>query len=456
MARLRWLWAGLILGFACTARAEEPALSPSALMAHVRVLTAPGLRGRAAGTPGEAAAADYVTAQLRALGLVPQRQAFPVPGGRSRNVYARIQGLRRDEIVIVGAHLDHLGVRNGSLYPGASDNASGVATVLGLARALSNQPDRPARSVLVAFFGAEELGLLGSRHFVLDPPEPLARVVAMVNVDSVGRKLADRASLAVLAGLLGIDRAHGTGILGTRHHPSLRALADSAFASVHDELLAPEDLPDAIGDEIERQARGRGDADSFEAAGVPTLFFSEGESSDYHAPGDTPERLQPEHMARRAQAILQVVRALGAAPRSTFAARSEPPAKRKPSVGLYLPVGLSTGAVFDHHAGFDLGAEVSMAYLWRSLLWLGAYADASRNLTAGTWRMSAGPELGYGVVGVDGGYLVERGGQARRRGFAARVLLGGLPVALACRAGMLGGDAFAEVGLLLKWPLALH
>lgn len=451
----RWLGAGMILGFASTAAAGEPALSPAALMAHVQVLTDPKLQGRAAGSAGEAAAAGYVAMQLRDMGLEPRYQFFPIGFGQSANVYAHLQGQRDDEIVIVGAHVDHLGMRNRQLHPGASDNASGVATLLGLTRVLAAERARLSRSVMVVFFGAEEIGLLGSKALVRDPPRPLGRVVAMVNLDSIGRPLGDQAGLGVLAALLGIDREHGTGLLGTRHRPGLRALADAAFADGGGELLAAEDLPDIIGDEVAKQSRGRGDSESFAAVGVPTLFFSEGESSDYHQPGDTADKLHPDLLARRAEAVLRLVRALSAAPLDRFAPHAEVPAKRKPPAGLYFPVGLSTGASLGNGAGFYLGGETSAVYLSRSLFWLGGYADAKRDFGGGAWRVSAGPEIGYGVAGVDGGYLVEYAGGKQRQGFAGRAVVGVSAVSLACRVGALGSDLFAEIGLLLKWPFAI-
>src|SRR2546427_12178155 len=91
-----------------------------------------------------------------------------------------------DEAVVIGAHFDHLGRVDGDVYPGADDNASGTAVVLGLARAFAASGGT-ARTLVFALFGAEELGLIGSRHYVGHPVVPLAQTVAMVNFDMVGR-----------------------------------------------------------------------------------------------------------------------------------------------------------------------------------------------------------------------------------------------------------------------------
>src|SRR4029077_10487164 len=104
------------------------------------------------------------------------------------NVGARLIGTdpqRRDEWIIVSAHYDHLGVRGGVLYPGADDNASGVAMMLEVARAFVQAPERPRRSVLFIGFDLEEVGLFGSRYFVEHPPVPLDRVKLFVTADMI-------------------------------------------------------------------------------------------------------------------------------------------------------------------------------------------------------------------------------------------------------------------------------
>src|SRR5205085_6139978 len=115
------------------------------------------------------------------------------------NILALVEGADarlKDETIVVGAHYDHLGrgEAGGSLdahpgkeiHHGADDNASGTAALLECARAIA-RGERPRRSVLLAFFSGEELGLLGSAHYVREPARPLERTIAMVNMDMVGR-----------------------------------------------------------------------------------------------------------------------------------------------------------------------------------------------------------------------------------------------------------------------------
>ncbi len=107
----------------------------------------------------------------------------------ARNLLAWIPGADpdlRDEAVVVGAHLDHLGVVSGRLMPGADDNASGVAALLEMARVVAAAAARPRRSLLFAFWTGEEEGHFGSAHYVRHPAWPLERTVAYVNLDMIG------------------------------------------------------------------------------------------------------------------------------------------------------------------------------------------------------------------------------------------------------------------------------
>lgn len=180
-------------------------------LAVVRYLSADALEGRLAGSPGERCAGDFIVARFEALGLKPAGEAgtwfqdVPLasavnpsaPPGTGRNVLALLEGsdpALRDEVIVIGAHYDHLGHGDfgstapdeaGAIHNGADDNASGVAGMLAAAEALAK--NKPARSVLFMAFSGEESGLLGSAHFASNPTLPLARIRAMLNLDMVGR-----------------------------------------------------------------------------------------------------------------------------------------------------------------------------------------------------------------------------------------------------------------------------
>jgi len=298
-------------------------LSEAALRAHVEALAAPVLRGRGSGTADEAAAAQRIVDHLEAWGVAPAMAGYlqsfrlrPDSGRQSANVVASLPGAGRlaDEVVVFGAHYDHLGVKKGVTYPGAEDNASGVAVVLETARALAEETDGDRREVLFIFFGAEEMGLLGSRHYVRHPVRPLESTVAMVNIDMIGRPLIDQEGLGFLRRLVKLDPDASIGALGTADRPVLRDIVEDACAEQALQLWATEDLPRPIQRFVEAFSDGRGDSFSFEDAGVPALFFGAGESGDYHQPTDTADRLRYPLLARRARAIAEVLRRLRTSP----------------------------------------------------------------------------------------------------------------------------------------------
>jgi hypothetical protein len=192
-----------------------------------------------------------------------------------------------DEAVVIGAHYDHLGLggetslapsRFGEVHPGADDNASGVAGVIGLARMFSAAGGAPRTLVFTAFAG-EEMGLLGSTQYTRTPPVPLARTVAMMNMDMIGRLRQDRLYV------FGID----TG----------RELREEVEAANRDVGLALRFGGDGY---------GPSDHTPFYAKDRPVLFFFTGPHEDYHRPSDTPEKINAEGLARVVRLIGQVVR----------------------------------------------------------------------------------------------------------------------------------------------------
>jgi Zn-dependent M28 family amino/carboxypeptidase len=212
--------------------------------------------------------------------------------GPTANVVGLLAGTdpaRRDEAVVVGGHYDHLG--RGSpfsldpshadeVHPGADDNASGTAAVLGLAEAFARAGSARRSLVFIAFAG-EELGLLGSSHYVRQPPVPIERTVAMVNLDSVGR-MQDRRLYA-----MGVDTGQG-----------LRALVEQAAAGLDVRLVLR-------GDGI-----GPSDHTAFLSRERPVVFFFTGPHGDYHRPSDTPDKINADGLRRVVAVAYRVVRGL--------------------------------------------------------------------------------------------------------------------------------------------------
>ena len=168
---------------------------------HAEVLADDTFEGREAGSRGGRAAAKYIIGSLKDAGIDPaglnDRYTQPFLGN-FQNLLAEIPGTDAalsHQYIVVGAHYDHVGYgtrRNsygpwGLIHNGADDNASGVAALLEVIDGLSRSTWRPRRSILFAFWDAEEKGLLGSKHWVNQPTVPLRDVQLALNIDMVGR-----------------------------------------------------------------------------------------------------------------------------------------------------------------------------------------------------------------------------------------------------------------------------
>jgi hypothetical protein len=187
-------------------------------------------------------------------------EVSPIPAATARNVLGLLPGtdpLLARELIVVGAHMDHLGTdTRGLVYNGADDNASGTAVLIELARTLGAWQPRPARSILFAAFGGEEQGLLGSEALVAQSPTPLDDAVLMVNFDMVGQ---------------GEERV---GIGGGEYYPQIwrafRAGLDSTRAAALEHGRA--------------WGRDASDHGPFREAGIPVCnIWSEGDSHFYHS-----------------------------------------------------------------------------------------------------------------------------------------------------------------------------
>jgi hypothetical protein len=257
-------------------------------------------------------------ASFVSTGRVEVRPALERADLRGVNVIGVLPGAdpaRAAEAVVIGAHYDHLGVVGGALYPGADDNASGTAVVLGLARAFAAGGPLD-RTLVFALFGAEELGLVGSGHYVREPAVPLTRTVAMLNFDMVGRLRDGRLTVG------GIDSGQG-----------LREVVTDAARDV------------GASPALKGSPFGPSDHNRFYGGGVPVLFFHTGTHADYHRPGDTADKLDGAGMARVAALGARVAERLATAERPAYVALSRPTrAPRERAAGATVPVFFGVGA----------------------------------------------------------------------------------------------------------------
>ena len=308
------------------------------LLGDVRTLSDDRWGGRLIGSPGADSAAQFLATRFRSAGLIASPigwfQVFTVSrdapaaahsgigGVTGRNVLGVLPGRdpkRRDEIVVVGAHYDHLGLggfgsldpdSTGKIHNGADDNASGAAALVDIAARLAAA--RLARTVVFIAFSGEEEGLLGSEYYVKHPVFPLASTYAMVNLDMVGRLHDDR--------LL---------VFGSATATEFPALLDSLNA----------------GPKFDLRTRGDGfgpsDQSSFYAAGKPVLHLFTDLHEDYHRTTDDWEKINADGLEKVSIFTATIVKALANRPSSLTFVNQPPPSASSnvavtPGYGAYL------------------------------------------------------------------------------------------------------------------------
>jgi len=259
-------------------------------------------QGRCAGEPSCDEAAEWIADRFDEDGLEPcgadggwfQPFEFPVRGGKkmatTRNVVALLRGsdpVLKDEYVVLGGHYDHVGtsasadagriggpIGDDKIWNGADDNASGTSSVLEIAQALALGAVPTRRSIVFVAFSAEEQGLLGSLNYCQNPPFPLEKTVAMVNLDMVGR-----------ATKTGIE----LGALGSLQGGLWNRLCDAAWRAAPELDLASHRLA---------YSEPGSDHHSFIQHSVPALYVFTGYHDDYHRVGDSVDKLDLEQMAK--------------------------------------------------------------------------------------------------------------------------------------------------------------
>ena len=240
------------------------------LTQHVYYLASDSLNGREAGSIDAAKAAAYIVNQFEEIGIQPYfkegwYQPFEKYGTSYKNVVGFIPGndpVLKDEYIIIGAHYDHLGIRNNEVYNGADDNASGTAAIIEMARILKQQQSTLKRSIIVAAFDAEEKGLWGSYDLAekLDP----SKIKLMMSIDMVG--WLEKGKSLQLNGAATIKNGK-------------RLLKDEAEKI--NITISPKNFETSI--------FGATDTQGFAKKGVPTLHVTTGLKSPYHQPGDDAE-----------------------------------------------------------------------------------------------------------------------------------------------------------------------
>jgi hypothetical protein len=275
------------------------------LMLDVQTLADPKFEGRAAGSPGGIAARAWVLERFKGIGLQPVSGSYEFPftfaritlKGKVNGAGANLLGMcvgtdPKAPLFVVSAHYDHLGVRDGVVYPGADDNASGIAVLLAIAESCQKTPLR--RSVVFAAFDAEEGGLQGAKAFLIAPPVPKERLALNVNLDMVSRS--DKREIF---------------IAGTYHSPRLKAPLEDVAARAPITVLFGHDKPMPIAGGVDDWTN-QSDHGPFHGAGIPFVYFGVEDHADYHKPTDTADKINRGFFVDVAETVLDAVLRLDA------------------------------------------------------------------------------------------------------------------------------------------------
>lgn len=302
---------GVSLALSVTLWAESPekkgleVINQETAEAHIGFLASDDLQGREAGTREGRIAGHYIVANLKTLGIEPVGDSYYHPfeafhmerqkkGARWQvdadsiavikqtgvyqklslyNILGKIEGKHPDEIVIVGAHYDHIGMDpmldGDQIYNGADDNASGVSAVLQIARAFIASGQQPERTVIFAFWDGEEKGLLGSRNFVSSFPD-IKQVKGYLNFDMIGRNNDESKPTHVVYFYTESHPVFGNWLKNDIERYALNLAPD----------YRPWDNP-----------VGGSDNGSFAKVGIPIIWYHTDGHPDYHQPSDHADRI---------------------------------------------------------------------------------------------------------------------------------------------------------------------
>lgn len=270
------------------------------LKKHIEHLASNALEGRLSGTKGDSLAAQYIKDQFSKIngiellgdnGLqhfkfqrVVQKDSTPVEFNTA-NVVAILKAEKKNnregKHIIVGAHFDHEGMKDGVIYPGADDNASGTAYLIELAKRYAKQRNSLKYDIVFIAFAAEEIGILGSSHYANNPLIPLKDAKAMINFDMLGRM-------------------NNKGL-------TIRGLGTSKQAVPVVNSLKNRDEIDLI---WEFRGNGPTDYSSFYMQNIPSFSFSTRIHGDYHSPRDKADKINYEGILIADRYINQLIDAI--------------------------------------------------------------------------------------------------------------------------------------------------
>ncbi len=281
-------------------------ITQTELREMLTVVASDEMEGRETGSAGQKKAGIYLIDQYKAnkipfpKGATDYYQKVPAKFLNARyndnlpdseNIWAFIEGSEfPDEIVVVSAHYDHVGIEDGKVFNGADDDGSGTVALVEIAEAFAEAKKNgngPKRSILILHVTGEEHGLLGSQYYSENPLFPLKNTVADINIDMIGRRDEPHAATNNYIYVIGADR----------------------LSSDLDKIVAEQNKK-YVNLDLNYQFNERNDPNrfyfrsdhyNFAKHGIPSVFFFSGVHEDYHKEGDEVQKIEFDALTKRAQ-----------------------------------------------------------------------------------------------------------------------------------------------------------
>lgn len=289
------------------------------LKKHLYIVAADSMEGRNTGEPGQRKAGLYLIDHYKSIGVSHPKEAEnfyqPIPAsyfrrpfspalGDSENIWAFIEGSEKpEEILVITAHYDHVGMKNNEVYNGADDNGSGTVALLEIAAAFQkakNEGNGSKRSILFLHVTGEEHGLHGSRFYSDNPLFPIENTIANINIDMIGRRGYGKEDNNNYVYVIGSDR-----LSTDLHRISEEANEKYMKMELDHKYNDPKDP---------NRFYYRSDHYNFARKGIPAIFYFDGVHDDYHKPGDTPDKIDYPLLTKRTKLAFVVAWELANAP----------------------------------------------------------------------------------------------------------------------------------------------
>jgi hypothetical protein len=286
--------------------AYKNSITSSELSKHLYIVADDNMEGRNTGEPGQKRAGEYLINEYKKNGIsfppgatdfyqkVPSefmKRGFAPKLNDSENIWTFIEGTEKpNEVLVISAHYDHVGMKNGEVFNGADDDGSGTVALLEIAQAFKKAKDDgfgPKRSILFLHVTGEEHGLHGSRFYSENPLFPIENTIADINIDMIGRRDTLHPKTNNYVYVIGSDR------LSSELH-TINEEVNAKYTQLElDYKYNDRKDPERI--------YFRSDHYNFAKKGIPAIFFFNGIHADYHQSSDTPDKIEYDALAKRAQ-----------------------------------------------------------------------------------------------------------------------------------------------------------